>query len=89
MPDFERSLRAWSRGSNFVNLSDEQYAISAYPMAMADTEDVFTLKAFYRPLYPLAVHVAYFRANVCGVNRWFISWAELTPNHINILFPLP
>ncbi len=25
MPEFERSLRAWSRGSNYVNLSDEQY----------------------------------------------------------------
>jgi hypothetical protein len=26
MPEFERSVRAWSRGSNFVNVSDEQYA---------------------------------------------------------------
>jgi hypothetical protein len=26
MPEFERSIRAWSRGSNYVNLSDEQYA---------------------------------------------------------------
>ena len=26
MPEFERSLRAWSRGSNYVNLTDEQYA---------------------------------------------------------------
>jgi hypothetical protein len=25
MPEFERSVRAWSRGSNFVNLTDEQY----------------------------------------------------------------
>jgi hypothetical protein len=26
MPEFERSVRAWSRGSNFVNVTDEQYA---------------------------------------------------------------
>jgi hypothetical protein len=26
MEEFEKSLRAWSRGSNFVRLSDEQYA---------------------------------------------------------------
>ena len=26
MPEFEHSLRAWSRGSNHVNLSAEQYA---------------------------------------------------------------
>jgi hypothetical protein len=26
MPEFERSVRAWGRGSNYVNLSDEQYA---------------------------------------------------------------
>jgi hypothetical protein len=25
MEKFERSLRAWSRGSNFVNVTDEQY----------------------------------------------------------------
>jgi hypothetical protein len=25
MPEFERSARAWSRGSNYVNLSDERY----------------------------------------------------------------
>jgi hypothetical protein len=25
MPEFERSVRAWSRGSNNVNISDEQY----------------------------------------------------------------
>jgi hypothetical protein len=25
-PEFERSIRAWGRGSNYVNLSDEQYA---------------------------------------------------------------
>jgi hypothetical protein len=26
MPEFERSIHAWSRGNNYVNLSDEQYA---------------------------------------------------------------
>jgi hypothetical protein len=26
MPEFERSVRAWSRSSNFVNVTDEQYA---------------------------------------------------------------
>jgi hypothetical protein len=26
MPEFERSIRAWSRGSEYVSLSDEQYA---------------------------------------------------------------
>jgi hypothetical protein len=26
MDDFEKSLRAWARGSNYVNLTDEQYA---------------------------------------------------------------
>jgi hypothetical protein len=26
MPEFERSVRAWSRGSEYVNLSDDQYA---------------------------------------------------------------
>ena len=26
MPDFERSVRAWSRGSDYVSLTDEQYA---------------------------------------------------------------
>jgi len=26
MPEFELSVRAWSRGSNFVNVTDEQYA---------------------------------------------------------------
>jgi hypothetical protein len=25
MPEFERSVRAWSRGSNFVNVTDAQY----------------------------------------------------------------
>jgi hypothetical protein len=25
MPEFERSVRAWNRGSNFVNVTDEQY----------------------------------------------------------------
>ena len=25
MADFEHSMRAWSLGSNYVNLSDEQY----------------------------------------------------------------
>ena len=26
MPTFEHSVRAWGRGSNYVNLTDEQYA---------------------------------------------------------------
>jgi hypothetical protein len=25
MPEFERSVRAWNRGSNFVNVTEEQY----------------------------------------------------------------
>jgi hypothetical protein len=30
--EFDRSVRAWSHGSNFVNLTDEQYAKVKQPM---------------------------------------------------------
>ena len=32
--EFDRSVRAWSRGSNYINLTDEQYAELNQPMRL-------------------------------------------------------
>ena len=50
MAEFERSVRAWSRGSSYVNITDEQYAKpkqgrvtkSAYSTAAVTVEVIST-----------------------------------------------